>query len=338
MQNITLNPHKLPEKVTSNLIENEKRQKTNSDNGKDQVEVKKGNNEQKQAPVFNDQVVKEGNNQESNNRPFIVDEKGVYKLAKGQLNIKLDLEFNEKNVRDFVNKLKQDLDSPGGIEKSGELKIVKADLKVDAQEQTTTKVSGNGRGRVRDVSVRYRRTRYSSVRYRNRQVEVALREREQVEARLDVRHRNGYRTVNKNLVQRYSQDVSLKFNSVRKFNNQVSRISRENPEAAGKYLDTTNKLVTNEKVKGETINNFFDVVEGFLNQAEKNLKKKIDEYFLNVEKNFSFDKEQLAEAKKQLYNQVNGFFKKVDKILESEEKKALETPPKELAEEIKSPE
>ena len=278
MQNITLNPQKLPGTFSSNLIEKEKNEKADKDNGKDQVEVKHGT------------IL------EHKNAPLVVDEKGVYKLAKGQLDIKLKLEFNAKNVRDFVNKLKEDLDSPGGGTKSGELKIIETDLKVDAKEESGTKVSGRGRRRARDISVRYRRKRYSRVEYRNRQVKIALQEREHVEARLDIRHRNEYRTVSKNLIQRFKQDVTVKFSSVRKFNKQVSHISRENPEAAKKYMDTTNKLVTNEKIKGETINNFFDVVEGFLNQAEKNLLKKIDGYLRNVEKNFNFDSEQLAKT------------------------------------------
>ena len=312
MQNITPIIQKPAERFASNVVEKEEKQK--SDNKEeDRVEVNSG----RETP--------------NTDTPIAVNGNGVYKLSKGQLNVKLNLEFNAKNVEDFVNKLKQDLSSPQKPETSGELKIINADLKVDAEETIKTKVS-TGKGRARNISVRYRKRSYSRISYRRRNVEVAMRERERVEARLDVRHRNGYREVQKNLVQLYSQDITVKFSSVGKFNRQVTRMSKENPEAAQKYMDTTNKLVTNEKVKGETINSFFDTVEGFLNQAEKNLLKKIDTYFGNVEENFSFDKEQLAEAKKQMYKQVMNFFDKVDHVLENQEKKALE-PPVEMIEE-----
>jgi len=308
MKNITPVFQKPAEPFASNVVEKRKKQKTGNDGEKDRIDVNSGRK----------------NPQDTT--PLVVDNKGVYKLSKGQLNVKLNLEFNPKNVEDFVNRLKQDMDSSGKTNRSGELKIIDADLKVNAEEKTSTKVS-EGNGNARDISVSYRRRSYQRISYRNRNVEVAMRERERVEARLDVRHRNGYRTVSKNLVQRYNQDVTVKFSSLGKFNRQVTRMSKENPEAAQKYMDTTNKLVTSEKVKGETINNFFDTVESLMNQAEKNLLNKIDTYFSNAEENFSFDKEQLAEAKKQMYKQVMDFFDKVDHVLKNQEKKALEPAP-----------
>ena len=264
-------------------------------------------------------------------------EKPTYNFDISAVKIDLNLEFSAENLRKTLNHvigtenqlLEKNEDNNTDNNQKKENKItpfLNVGLSVDAERIQKKRVSG-GNGRVSDVHVRYH-SRTLSKEYVNRRLEqiklqIQRRQQEEVDVRLSIMHRNGYRIVQQRISQRYREDVSLKAELLDKFSTVTNKIAAKQPESTGKFLNTTNKLVQNKRVSGKTVSKFFDVVESYVDKTRKALHSRINKFLNRISKDFNVDEDKLSEMRSTLHNKVDSFFDNVNAVINKLEGEAV---------------
>jgi hypothetical protein len=266
----------------------------------------------------------------------------TYSDNKPQLDIsavKLDLNlaFSAENLKENItNILGKEKQLPKNIENGNYDKdkennknfpsFINVDLSVQAERVQKTPVSG-GNGKVKGVDVYYRK---SSIREKNAfynleqiKLQVQRRRQEAVEKELNVRYLNGYRIVRQRISMKYQEDLSIRAELLNKFDSVTTKVAKQEPESTEKFLDTTNKLVQNEKVSGETVSKFFDVVESYVEKTRNTLHKKIDKFLDKISNDFNVDKEKLNEMRINLHTKVDTFFDNVNNMVDKLEGETL---------------
>ncbi len=261
-------------------------------------------------------AVKEENPVKEKAEPFY---KPTIDISAVQLD--LNLEFNAESLKSTLDNIigKEDKKNSGeeGVKNRAQPFLGVA-LSVRAMSSEKTRV--NGSGRAREIDIRYRRRtvrrEHSNYRLDNIRMKIRRRQSEAIDARLQVKYRNGYRVVRRKIAQRYREDVSVQANLLRQFDNTTQKVAENKPEDTGKFLKTTDRLVSNKRVTGKTVAKFFDVVESYVDKTRKALHSKIDRFLDKIAENFNVDKEKLNEMKANLHNKVNSFFDNVNNTLD----------------------
>ena len=246
----------------------------------------------------------------------------------------LNLEFNAENLKDTLDTIiGKEENQPisketkeNGLKKKKKAEpFLSVDLSVRAERIQKTRVSGSGK--AHEIDIRYRRRavrkEHSNYRLDNIRMNIRRRQSEAIDARLQVKYRNGYRIVRRKIAQRYREDVSVQANLLRQFDRTTQKVAENKPEDTGKFLKTTDKLVSNKRVTGKTVSRFFDVVESYVDKTRKALHGKIDRFLDKIADNFNVDKEKLNEMKANLHNKVDSFFDNVNNTLDKLEGDAL---------------
>jgi len=258
------------------------------------------------------------------------------------IRIDLNLDFTASRLKQTLNQLtERGKQLPGKNKDTSQDKnltakkqtssFLKVDLSVDAKRLQKRRVSGKGRRVPREVHFySYNRKTYIEQRnYRLEQIKLRIQRRQMEEqfSRLSIQYRNGYRTIQQSISQRFHEDLSLQAELMKKFDSTAQNVITKQPESTGKFLKTTDKLVKNVKVSGETITKFFDAVESYIDKTKKVLHKKIDKFLDRIQKDFNIEREKLDTIRANLHSKVDKFFDKVDTMLgqlESESLKELE--------------
>ncbi|MFC1558045.1 hypothetical protein ACFL40_01680 [candidate division KSB1 bacterium] len=260
--------------------------------------------------------------------------KSIYKptIDISAVQLDLNLEFNADSLKSTLDNIigkegnqSSDKKTKGKSVKKKAEPFLSVGLSANAVGVEMTKVSGSGKAREIDVRYRRRSVNKESSDYRldNIRMKISRRRREEVDARLQVRYRNGYRIVRRKIAQRYREDVSVQADLLRQFDNTTQKVAENKPEDTGKFLKTTDRLVSNKKVKAKTVSKFFDVVESYVDKTRKALHSKIDRFLDKIADNFNVDKEKLNEMKANLHNKVDSFFDNVNNTLDKLEGDAI---------------
>jgi hypothetical protein len=122
---------------------------------------------------------------------------------------------------------------------------------------------------------------------------------------------------------KYQEDLSIRAELLNKFDSVTTKVAKQEPESTEKFLDTTNKLVQNEKVSGETVSKFFYVVESYVEKTRNTLHKKIDKFLDKISNDFNVDKEKLNEMRINLHTKVDTFFDNVNNMVDKLEGETL---------------
>lgn len=262
--------------------------------------------------------------------------KSIYKPTIDISAVKLDLnlDFNAESIKDTLDSIigrKENKSADRQSEKNTKKKnnagsFLSVDLSASAKGVEVTKVSGPGRARSINVHYTKRAVRKEQVEYTadNVKVKVRRRQREAVDDHLQVRYQWGYRTVKRKIEQRYHDDVSVQAQLLKQFDNTSQKVAENKPEDTGRFLKTTDKLVSNKKVTANTVSKFFDVVGSYVDRARSALHSKIDQFLDKIANNFNVDNEKLDEMRANLHNKVDSFFENVDNTLNKLEDGAID--------------
>lgn len=295
-------------------------------------EQKKLTSEAKRAEEKTQLEKSQDKNVEKNTADTFVRSKSKPEIDINAVQLDLNLEFDAESLKDTLDKvIGREKNPPDGkeannkVEKKKRKPFLSVNLSVKAKSVEKTKVSGTGKAREIDVRYRRRRVRRERSEYNldNVKLNVRRRQREAISARLQIRYRNGYRIVRRRIAQRYHDDVSIQAKLLQQFDNTTQKVAENKPEDTGKFLKTTERLVSNKKVSGKTVSKFFDVVESYVDKTRKALHKKIDQFINTIARNFNIDGERLNEMKNSYHNKVDSFFDNVNNTLDKLEAGAL---------------
>ncbi len=114
---------------------------------------------------------------------------------------------------------------------------------------------------------------------------------------------------------RYQLDSGFNFTFLNKFNTQTEQMAQQTPDMVNNYLDSAGSLA--ESGTTEMMSTFFDAVDTYLNQSEKDLIAKANEYFDMAVEELGFSGALVDTAKDSFVGSIESFFNRVDNAIET---------------------
>jgi hypothetical protein len=135
---------------------------------------------------------------------------------------------------------------------------------------------------------------------------------------------DGFLRTSRKLAMRYTQDFTFKFRSLQQFNRQASALGQTGN--ADQYINTTEALVDNPDVSGGLIGQFFDGVQGYLDNMESDLIDKVNGFFDKMAQQLGIGADQIGSTREMLIGGIESFFNAVDSAVNSVAGKYISQP------------
>ena len=126
---------------------------------------------------------------------------------------------------------------------------------------------------------------------------------------------DGFVRVSRKLAMQYTQDLSFNFRSLSLNNSQANQLAETGE--AGDYIQQTEALVDNPQTTGELIGQFFDTVQGLIDNAEDKTIDKINTFFDNLTAQMGVEPGILDQSRNSLIDGAKAFFSEVDRTMNS---------------------
>ncbi|MEA1981513.1 MAG: hypothetical protein U9N54_11160 [candidate division Zixibacteria bacterium] len=114
---------------------------------------------------------------------------------------------------------------------------------------------------------------------------------------------------------RYQLDSGFNFTFLNKFNTQTEQMAQQTPDMVNNYIDSAGSLAESGTI--EMMSTFFDAVDTYLNQSEKDLIAKANEYFDMAVEELGFSGAMVDTAKESFVSSIESFFNRVDNAIET---------------------
>ncbi|MEK7775357.1 MAG: hypothetical protein AAB305_05685 [Candidatus Zixiibacteriota bacterium] len=150
------------------------------------------------------------------------------------------------------------------------------------------------------------------------------KEAESVRRTMNVSEHNGHRQAVSSFAARYSLDSRFSFAFLQRFNTQTRDVVEKTPNQIGNYLSAATGLAGQSSP--QLMATFFDAVDTYLGDAEKQITAKAEEFFTMAAAEMGLSGEIVDTAKNQLIDRIEGFFNRVENALDLVESKFVPSP------------
>ena len=145
------------------------------------------------------------------------------------------------------------------------------------------------------------------------------KEAESVRRTMNVSEHNGHRQAVSSFAARFSLDSRFSFAFLQRFNTQTADVADKAPNQVGNYLSAATGLAGQSSP--QLMGTFFDAVDTYLGDAEKQITAKAEEFFTMAAAEMGLSGEIVDAAKSQLIDRIEGFFNRVETALNLVESK-----------------
>jgi len=257
--------------------------------------------------------------------------------------VNLNMDFNLSELESSIGRFIEDAQD-GEIETTTLSNLtmgLHVDLKAKAKytqkiEISNTEGNSNSRGFER-VKIKTREKQAMAIKMQARNFEAEMFYKESLNTKYTMKQEfgDGFMRTSRKLAMRYTQDFSINFSSLNQYNSQA--IDLENTGNAEGYINSTEALVDNNQVSGEMINQFFNIVDDYLSQAESKIIDKVNSFFDEMAMGLGISSEYLDQTRETLINEIGSFFDKVEQVADSAMDKYIQAPAPEPLPEPESP-
>ena len=263
-----------------------------------------------------------------------VEDQQLIQQTKWQNQVNMNLNFNLKEFEHSITRLVED--AGDGEVRTDTLNKISLGLHIDLSAKGTfeqiTNSSGKdqeggnpGQALVAKVRSASRQAVAMRERSRNYKAQMFYRESQRTSFKLKQEYSDGFLRISRKLSMRYTQDFSFNFRSLQSYNTQAEQLAQSGDLEA--YLNNTEAMADNSQVTGDTIGRFFDIVQGYLDQAEGKLTDKINEYFDQLSSQLGIDAASLDQSREQTLATARAFFDKVENAFDSVKAKYISAQP-----------
>ncbi len=212
------------------------------------------------------------------------------------------------------------------------------DLKALAKLEETIRVAegDNGHAANEFAKVKARGRKAIGVLMRARSFEAEMFYKESLKTNFKMkRHYSGdFLRVSSKLAMRYTQDFSFNIRSLNLYNSQAAALN-ETGEVED-YLKSAEALVDSQQTSGELIGQFFEAVQGYLDNAESATIEKVNSFFDSLAEQMGMESEYLNNSRENVLNGIRAFFDEVSQAMDSLADKYIDTNPP--ADQLEEPE
>ena len=230
------------------------------------------------------------------------------------LNMKFNLVEFEKTLRGVL----QDAED-GEIDEASLTKIamgLHVDLKAKARVSEVYQSGDTADAQVNEASrtrVKARQALRAMLKTRGFEARMFYRESLKTSSSMHSRTVDGFLRVSRKLSMRYSQDFSLRLNSLNLFNSQAQELDQTGNAAS--YINSTENLVDTPQTSGDLIGKFFEAVQGYLDNSQSMITEKIDQFFSSLADEMGLDNQLFQSTRDALLSNVSAFFDRVDQAV-----------------------
>jgi len=266
------------------------------------------------AEILKRALEQKGKTEEGTTQP--VEDKPYIQQRSWQNRVNMNLNFNLKEFEHSITRLVEDAED--GEVQTDTLNKISLGLHIDLSvkgkldEKTSTNQDSMNPGQALVAKARSASKQASAVQERARgyKAEMFYRESQRTHFKMSKENSDGFLRVSRKLSMRYTQDLSFNFRSLQSYNTQAEQHAQ--PGDLQSYLNNAEAMVDNGQVSGDTIGRFFDIVQGYLDQAEDKLIGKINDFFDQLSSQLGIDAASLDQTREQTLATAQAFFDKVD--------------------------
>jgi len=145
------------------------------------------------------------------------------------------------------------------------------------------------------------------------EAEMFYRESSRSHYIMNSEYADGFIRISRKLAMQYTQDLSFNFRSLNLYNSQANQLTETGE--AGDYIQQTEALVDNPQTNGELIGQFFDAVQGLIDNAEDKIIEKINTFFDNLTAQMGTEPGFLDQTRNSVIDGAKAFFSEVDRAI-----------------------
>ena len=235
--------------------------------------------------------------------------------------VDLNMDFNLVQFESALTKLIEDAED-GQVEISSYSDVsvgLHVDFNAKAQMEEIYKgiEAENRPEMVESLNVKSAFDRALAMMMKSREFEAEMFYRESFRSHyaMNSEHGDGFVRVSRKLAMQYTQDLSFNFRSLSLYNSQANQLAETGE--AGDYIQQTEALVDNPQTTGELIGQFFDTVQGLIDNAEDKTIDKINTFFDNLTAQMGVEPGILDQSRNSLIDGAKAFFSEVDLTMNS---------------------